>query len=198
MRRWIAMSGVVVVLAVSPGAARATLIGDTVTGELNFGGGPTNWFDPDNGYVPTGSCQDSNARSVVAHPNAACGEEFRFASPLSTVRADLAASQVSISNQLNSFAQYFSFEIRLSDLDWAVGPGIIIGLQEVSDNFVGGLTASFGPDSLRFNWGGCPSCAPAAQVAHYTIFTIPEPGTFAMLAAGLLGLCLHARRRAQE
>ena len=175
--------------------ASASLIGDTINGELNFSTLPQNWFDPANGFVPGGS-SGIQPQAVVDDVDAAFFE-FQFRDSASGINVDVDENSVTI----NQFAfdpgsGFNSWEITLTDLDWLGTPGQIVGLEVDFDQF--GLTTAFGPDSLTFNWAG--GTLPAdGLTAEFAIITahLPEPGTLALLGVGLAGLALAGRRRKQ-
>ena len=173
--------------------ASASLIGDTIGGELNFDGFSENFFDPANGLVPGGS-SGIQPQAVVNDPDAAF-VEFQFLDGSSGINVDVDENSVTI-NQFAVGGSFFAngWTITLTDLDWLGTPGQIVGLEVDFDQF--GLTTAFGPDSLTFNWEG-DDFPVDGLTAEFAIITahLPEPGTLALLGVGLLGLGVAAGRR---
>jgi hypothetical protein len=85
---------IVLALAVLSSPALANWTGDTVTGILNFGINPTNYFDPANSLVPAGS-SGIQPDAVVADPDGAF-VEFMFLGSRSGFNVDIDATSLSV------------------------------------------------------------------------------------------------------
>jgi hypothetical protein len=178
---------VLAILAVSLGvlvspSASASLMGDSVTGILNFDGfGATNYWDPVNGFAPVGQQVDQ-----VVGP----------ASWVKTgiaVNADIDASGTQLqifaaSDNTNGWNMYFIDNNPATT---------ITGFSLLNSEFVPDLVWDFTAQQLHVRWAGNPS-GPGREGAFATFgietSSVPEPGTLALLAATAMGLALRRRR----
>lgn len=172
--------------------AQATLIGDTIFGELNFGGfGLTNFFDPANGFVPGGAGPQPLA--PVVDP----GIEYMYLNGFSGINVDFFAQNM-------SFIQFpaaggcclNSWEMRFSDLDFTEGP--IVGVTVVSD--FPGLTHSFTADSLTLSFPGGPPIEEQGFAGRvvFELQQVPEPGVAGLLGLGLAAVGLMRKKGRQQ
>ena len=176
-------------------AARAGLIGTSVTGSLNFGGGGTNYFDPANGFVPAGFGNSSPGGPTVVISNAYA--EFGFADGANTDTADFTNTTLSISDVSSSIAGTSSFRMTFTDTAFA---GLV--LTKISDTFPfsgGKITGSLSGTTITLDFNG--AVGPFNGDAVFTLLApdpapVPEPATFGMAAvAGIAGLVAYRRRK---
>jgi hypothetical protein len=162
-------------LALGVGAAKADLIGTSVSGVLNFNGGTGNGFDPAVGVVPAGF-----GNSAPHGPNnVVIGSEieFGFNDGENTDTANFTGTQVTLQDVslIGSFSAVYSF----TDTAFA---GATISL--VSDDFPSPVTETLVGNVLTLS-------APVLQTggtfqATFNINTAAVPGPIA--GAGLPGL----------
>jgi hypothetical protein len=151
----------------------------TVAGYLEYPPGFTNYFDPANGYVPSG--YDNEAGPFVTFPGT-----FGFFDGANQVTA--------------SFTQY---TVTIKDVTFSASGPLILDFFETSpqpkfhdfrlvkNTFSGLLYADF-DGALIINWAG--TTVPGDATAKF-VFSAPESATWAMLLLGFAGLAWTAHRR---
>ena len=141
--------------------AQATLIGDTVQGEIVFNGFTGNWFDPaDHPGHQTGS-SGIQPSAVVIDPDPAFTEFFYTDGTCQFCRVnisvDVDATTITIRefliNDSNPAGNLLGWDIWLTDLDWSGGPGLIQSAVVTSTDFTG-FSISFTADALHISYAG--------------------------------------------
>jgi hypothetical protein len=162
----------------------ADLLGTTVIGSLNFTSLTTNYFDPTNGFVPTMGFgnSDGDVTVTIADP----GIEFAASFPANTDTADFTATQLILTDVVNSGSRDTPFAMAFTDSAF-VG----LGLTTVSDSFVnGGTTATLCDDTLTVSWDGGVVSPGTLQAIYSLDVATPEPSSWALLLAGVTILVL--------
>jgi hypothetical protein len=172
-------------VVVSAKPADASLIGLSVLGEINFGGGGTNYYDPANGFVPAGFLNTASATVVIADP----AQEFGFLDGANRDTADFTGTQLIVTDQVFSGAA--SWVMRFTSAGFAG-----VTLTELVDSFpTGGVTATVVGNVITLSWAGTNT--PGAFRAVYDVAAVPEPATMLLVGSGLAA-ALRARRRARR
>lgn len=170
------------------GSARAGLLGASVTGSLQFSGGPTNWFDPANLFVPVGPLNKTLGTTVPI----GAALEFGFQDGSNTDTAnfdDTTLTITDITGPGSNLAVYTFTSTAFAGLT----------LSKTSDNFANGLSASLIGNTLTVTQPTFVS-APGTFQAVFSLTSgaaTPEPGSIALMTTGLglLGLLVRRRQR---
>ena len=85
-------------LAVAPTCRAAGVTGTSVTGNLFFGSLPNNYFDPNNGFVPSGYLNTAGTTVSIASP----AVEFGFNDGLNFDTANFSAFQFTLEDSVES------------------------------------------------------------------------------------------------
>jgi hypothetical protein len=177
--------------------ARADLLGTSVTGFAQFGGNPNNYFDPANGFVPSGY-ENTAALGVTISGSQT---EFGYQDANVLITADFTGTQLTIIEHFYKAAGDFSNQ-HFSFRDTAFGNGTWAATG--TDSFSGGLafsTAQSG-DLITAVWGGGGATAGTTWTAVYTftptITAVPEPPTLWVAAVGGAGFAGYGWRRARR
>lgn len=168
-------------------AANASLNGRQVTGTINFGANPNNYYDPANGGVPAGF---GNATGLPVTIGA--GVEFGYQDGANRDTADFSDTQLTITDEV------FSNAIDWQQTFTLIGGPAFTTLSLVSDGFVPGLTYSLNAGTIQINWAG--TLAPNSFTAVFNVGTgpaVPEPASWALMIGGfgLMGAALRRRPR---
>jgi hypothetical protein len=169
--------------------AKADLVGTHVTGSLKFEGNPTNYFDPANGFVPTGYLNKTGGPTVTI---SATGVEYGFHDGANTDSADFTGSTLSIKDISNGGSS--AFVMTFTDAAFSG-----LKLTKVSDTFDGGLTASLVGTTLTLTSKCTDECGTynaLFTLSSLTIAAVPEPSQLALAGvAGLFSAGAWLRRR---
>ena len=180
-------------LALLPARAGANgLIGTSVTGSLIFAGLTANYYDPANGYVPSGYENTAGTTVTVASP----AVEFGFQDSGNTDLANFSASQFTIEDILSANAAVGGIDtaFTMSFTDPAFSG---LGFAKATDSFPhGGLTYSITGTTITIHWAGGTINPNDDYTSTFTMATVPEPSTWAALVAGMGAVILALRRRA--
>lgn len=168
------------------GWAETDLYGSHVTGVLNFNGVGINWFDPANGFVPSGygnSSPNGPANVLIGDVG-----EFAFFDGANFILVNFTHSDMIITD--------FSNGQGLAPTHMTFEDPIFAGLQFDSSNFPGSVSASIAGDIITVDFSGFTGHS-GLYTANWEITQdqVPEPGTLATLASGLIGAAAFARRR---
>jgi hypothetical protein len=167
-------------------AAHADGIGTSVTGGLFFDGSPINFFDPSNGFVPSGSGNSSGTTVTIGSDS-----EFGFKDGANIDTADFTGSTLTVSDIVEGSANDGPFKMTFTDAAFT-------GFTQESGT-LDGFTFSFSGDTLDvFRTGGEVTTGESfTSTFDYTTAAAvtPEPTGIALLGTGLLGLAGVVRRR---
>ena len=146
------LCGAIVVCLTSPAAFALVPVpfeGTVVTGTLNFAGNANNYFDPANGFVPTGQgyINESSPTVTIEGP----GGIFGFADAADVDTANLFGNELTIGDD-DVGGDALPWTMTFTDTAFT---GLNVSLN--SDNFInGGLTASVTGDTITVSWAGDP------------------------------------------
>ncbi|MBE7158532.1 MAG: PEP-CTERM sorting domain-containing protein [Rhodospirillales bacterium] len=168
----------------------AGLIGTSVNGSLTFGSAATNYFDPNNGFVPPGYLNTSGTTVSIASP----AVEFGFADGDNTDTANFSAFQFTLEDTVTASAS-----VSVSDNPFTMtftDPAFSgLTLNKVTDFFPGGLTYSLVGSTITVHWAGGSVRTNDDYTSTFTLVAVPEPSGWAMVSLGAAGAGLVALRR---
>ena len=175
-----------------PAAARADLVGTTVTGSLDFDADGLNFYNPAMGFVPAGfqnsaGAQNSNTVVIVG------GNEFGFTDPGNNT-------------DVTSFS---STGFTFTDTSITAGPNLNIILTLTDPAFTGvslisstfpGLTFAISGDQITVNIPGLNASAGEVFTASFNVTStssVPEPSTYGLvlIGFGFLAFMMAVRNR---
>ena len=175
-----------------PAAARADLVGTTVTGSLDFDADGLNFYNPAMGFVPAGfqnsaGAQNSNTVVIVG------GNEFGFTDPGNNT-------------DVTSFS---STGFTFTDTSITAGPNLNIILTLTDPAFTGvslisstfpGLTFAISGDQITVNIPGLNASAGEVFTASFNVTStssVPEPSTYGLILIGFgfLAFMMAVRNR---
>lgn len=171
----------------------AGLTGTPVTGSLVFGSDTTNYYDPNNGFVPPGYLNTSGTTVNIASP----AVEFGFGDGSNTDTANFSAFQFTLEDSVvttSVSAADNPFTMTFTDPAFSGS-----SLVKVTDFFPGGLTYSLVDSTITVHWAGGPVTSGDDYTSTFTLVAVPEPSAWAMVGLGAIGAGTVAlrRRRAQ-
>ena len=171
-------------LCLFPSPNYAALIGTSVTGSLEFNGGPLNFFDPVFGFVPNGYL--NSAGTTVTISNSAV--EFGYDDSANRITADFTDNQLVISNLVEASSSNLPFTMVFTDT--ALSGQVV---TTVSDNFP--LTYSLNGSVLTVNWAGGNVTTGQTFTGTFNIAPAPEPSAVGLLlCSGLAAVAVSFYR----
>ncbi len=169
-------------LVSSTGFASPDITGSTVTGGLFFGGEPSvNYFDPANGYVPSGYANETSPTVTIGSSTTTFG--YYDGANLDT--ASFTGTELTITDVETFPANPWTMTFVDSQLT---------GLSEISDTFNnGGVNGTLAGDEITISWAGGGTTGTGDFSATFNFVntgsadpSVPDGGT----TAGLLGLAM--------
>ena len=199
----LASSIVLAALLAAAAPARADLIGVSVTGTLKFlcqsnsSCNPAlNYFDPANGFVPSGAGNASGPTVPIVDP----GVEFQYDDTFTAIDADFGPSSLSTVEVVIQIAPNADALTGWSMMFTGLGAaGALTNVVETSNTFPG-LTFDFDSNSISLSFPGAALPPSGSFSAAFSITqaaaAVDEPTSLLLLAgAALAGLSRATMRR---
>ena len=166
--------------------ARASLIGSSVNGSLTFTGDPTNYFDPNNNFVPPAGYLNASGTTVAVSGSAV---EFGFDDGASLITADLVANQITLGDAIEVSGSTGGFQLTLVDAAFSGLPFAIVGGNLLPTDF------SLVGDTLTLNYAGDDVVAGQVLTTIVGPTPVPELSTFSLtLSSVVVSFALFAFR----
>jgi hypothetical protein len=184
----IAVFAVVSGLSLMGTASAASLTGSSVSGQMLILNGPPNYFDPANGFVPSG--YGNSAPNGPNNITIGSGIEFGYQDGANTDTVDFGSTNVTLQDvdNSNSVAVTFVFTDSLF-----VGATLTAG----ADNFPDGVTAGISGQTLTISMAGFTGPGTFDATFNFgPVSQTPLPAALPLFAGGLglIGL-IGARKR---
>lgn len=182
-----AITALLVTVACGPASAD-TLLGGSVTGSINFGDNPLNYFDPANGGVPAGYLNALGQPQPVTMAEPAI--EFGYKDGANEDAVNFFATGFTVTD--NVFRDATNWTIKLTSDAFT---GLI--LQELTDDFDnGGVIAVLLGDLITLTWAGTFGDT-GLRTATYSLTApaVPIPAALPLFAAGLGAMGFMGWRR---
>jgi hypothetical protein len=195
MKRILGAFAVLSLLVGSVGSAHAGLLGTQMTGSLTFGADPTNYFDPESGFVPAGYLNTNSIRTTVTVSNPAI--EYGFSDGSTTITANFNDTDITINVEPLQGTTAPPFQMIFTTLDefdsgYLTGSAQFFTFALGSTNSLGNpttITATFAGGTLPF---GVQIFTATETVAEPS--PAPEPATLALLGIGVAGIGFSRRK----
>ncbi|WP_136442853.1 hypothetical protein [Pacificoceanicola onchidii] len=187
-------AAITVALGVCSGAAHAsTLLGEDVTGALQFGSVPLNFYDSANGFVPSGYLNSSGSTTVtIADP----AEEFGFIDGFSGIYSDFTNGSLIIDQVASSGSGGASNWSLVFTSSAFIGATFI----KTSDAFSSGVVGTLLGDTFTVAFGG-GSLSTGSNVATFSIETataaVPLPASLPLFLGVLMAGAAVVRRKSR-
>ncbi|MDP3068915.1 MAG: hypothetical protein Q8N18_01445 [Opitutaceae bacterium] len=175
-------------------SAFAALIGATVTGTLQFGSNPTNFFSPGSGFVPAGYLNSSPGTNTVVISGSA--NEFGFGDGFTNpLVANFSDTQLIINTTFVSTASPSSWVMTFSSSAFSGA-----SLSLINQTYNPGLLSSLVGNLITITWAGGGTFGPNMPLqATYNIgmqgVGVPDSGSTGLMFAGALLIGMVGLRR---
>jgi hypothetical protein len=178
MTRFASFVVLLAILSMATPASADSLMGTAVGGQLYFDSDPTNYFDPANGFVPSGFQNHAGPTVVInGYPTFGFNDSHNFD------QADFTGNTLTISDENQLFAGASNWKMIFTDNTFA-------SVSKISDTFAnGGLSYNLVGDVLTVTWAGEDQSGwNYHAVFDITTTSVSEPSSLLLLGAALLGL----------
>lgn len=169
----------------------ASLIGTTVTGDLNFAGGTTNFYDPANGFVPATGYQNSPDAKDSPTVIIVGGNEFGFEDGANLDVTSFSATGFTFTDTPIATTNNASITLTLTNTAFA-------SVTEVTNSFPG-LTFGVAGDVITLNIPAFSVTLGEPLAASFSVTSptspVPEPSSVALLLVGASWLTYLRRRQ---
>ncbi len=155
---------------------KASLVGSQVTGSLTFSGDPSNYFDPNYGFVPATGYLNASGTTVLTSDAAV---EFGYDDGESLISADFSDGQLAVGDFIELSGSTNDFQMIFTDSAFA-GQSLTL----LSSNLSLADYSLLG-DSITLDYVGGNTLAGQTLHTSFAIAPTPEPSTFSLISIAL-------------